>query len=35
MRLTPAQRKLAKQAPPFNMITKADFDALKKKGKKK
>ena len=35
MRLSPAQRKLANQAPPFNQITKADFDALKKKGKKK
>ena len=35
MRLSPAQRKLAAQAPPFNQITKADFDALKKKGKKK
>jgi hypothetical protein len=35
MRLSPAQRKLAGQAPPFNQITKADFDALKKKGKKK
>ena len=34
-RLTPAQKKIASQAPPFNQITDADFKALKKKGKKK
>ena len=35
MRLSPAQRKLAGQAPPFDKITSADFQALRKKGKKK
>ena len=35
MRLSPAQRKLAGQAPPFDKITGADFQALRKKGKKK
>jgi len=35
MRLTPAQRKIAAAAPPFNQITPEDFKALKKKGKKK
>ncbi len=35
MRLAPAQRKLAGQAPPFDKITSADFQALRNKGKQR
>ena len=32
--LSPKQKKIAKQAPPFNKITAADFAVLRKKKKK-
>lgn len=34
-KLSPAQKKLARAAKPFNKITGADFKALKKKKKRK
>ena len=34
-KLTPAQKKLARAAKPFNKITGADFKALKKRKKRK
>jgi len=33
-KLTPGQMKIAKVAPPYNTITKADFQGLKKKKSK-
>ena len=33
-KLSPAQKKIAKKAPPFNKITGADFRALRGKKKK-
>lgn len=33
-KLSPAQKKIAKKAPPFNKITGSDFRALKGKKKK-
>lgn len=33
-KLTPAQKRIAKAAKPYNKITGADFKALKKKKKK-
>ena len=34
-KLSPAQKKIARAAKPFNMITGADFKALKKERKEK
>ena len=34
-KLSKAQRKIARAAMPFDKITKADFDVLKKRKKKK
>tara|TARA_Y100001938_G_scaffold142523_1_gene213937 strand:- start:669 stop:797 length:129 start_codon:yes stop_codon:yes gene_type:complete len=34
-KLTPAQKRIARAAPPFNKITAADFRALKRNGGKK
>lgn len=34
-KMTPAQKRIAAAAPPFNKITPADFRALKRNGGKK
>ena len=34
-KLSPAQKKIAKKAPPFNKITGTDFKALRSKKKKR